>query len=96
VTLTITPRASRDIEEIQNYIAADSPVAARKVALQLFKALDLLEARPLIGRPTQHGGRREWSLPGLPYIIPYRVDSKNVIILRVFHTSRLRPQNWSQ
>ena len=96
MTLTITPRASRDIEEIQNYIAAENPAAAGKVALQLFKALDLIEAKPLIGRPTQHGGRREWSVPSLPYIIPYRVVGKDVIVLRVFHTSRLRPKNWSQ
>ena len=96
MTLTLTPRASRDIEEIQNYIAAETPAAARKVALQLFKALDLIEAKPMIARPTQQARWREWSVPSLPYIISYRVAGKDVIILRVFHTSRLRPKNWSQ
>jgi plasmid stabilization system protein ParE len=96
VTITVTPRAARDIEEIQNYIAAENPTAARKVALQLFRAIDLIDSRPNIGRPTSNGRRREWSVPALPYIIPYRVDGKDVIILRVFHTSRLRPKDWSQ
>ena len=95
MTLVITPVASRDLEEIYRYIAFEDPLAAEKVALRLFKAFDLLEARPEIGRPTAVKGRREWSVPGLPYLIPYRVRGDQVIIVRVFHTSRRRPQSWN-
>jgi toxin ParE1/3/4 len=95
VTIVITPRASRDLEEIRNYIALDDPSAADKLALRLVKAIELLDAKRSIGRPTPDGKRREWSVPGLPYVIPYRVRDDRVIITRVFHTSRLRPRDWS-
>ena len=95
MTVVITPRASRDLEEIQEYVAAEDPSAAARVALRLVKAIELIDATPNIGRSTSVEGRREWSVPGLPYVIPYRIRGTKVIIIRVFHTSRLRPRDWS-
>ena len=94
MTIVITPVASRDLDEIYSYIASEHPVAARRVALKVIEAIKRLDINPGIGRPSQDGKRREWSVPGLPFVIPYRVAGNRIIIIRVFHTSRLRPPQW--
>lgn len=86
--------AERDLREIRAYIAADNPAAADEVVGKLVKAFLLIRAKPAIGRPDAAGRHREWSVPGLPYVIPYAVRSDMIYILRIFHTSRLRPDNW--
>jgi plasmid stabilization system protein ParE len=90
----ILPRAVRDIAEIEAYIHEQSPEAAANVASRIRKAFDLITDRPEIGRPTPIPRLREWSIPGLPYVMPYRIRGEMVEILRVFHTSRQRPPRW--
>ena len=90
----VLPRAVRDLANMHMYIAADDEMAAEAVALRLHKALELLTSRPEIGRPVPDTRIREWSVPGLPYVIPYRVRGDVVEILRFFHTSRKRPARW--
>ena len=88
------PAAIRDLIELRNYIAADDPEAADNVAARLDKAIVLIATKPLIGRPTPQRPTREWSVPGLPYLIAYRIEGDTVEILRVWHTSRERPSEW--
>jgi toxin ParE1/3/4 len=88
----ILAAAARDLAEIEAYISLDK--AAKSVALRLRKAFELITDRPEIGRPTQFSDTREWSVPGLPYIIPYRFRRDRIEILRVWHTSRQRPDIW--
>jgi plasmid stabilization system protein ParE len=90
----ILPRAARDLAEIEAYISEENPEAASDVASRIRRALDLITDRPEIGRLTPTARLREWSIPGLPYIIPYRVRGDMVEVLRVFHTSRQRPPRW--
>jgi plasmid stabilization system protein ParE len=92
--LKVLPRAVRDLENIQAYISADNGEAAEAVILKLAKSLSLITSRPELGRPIPESRSREWSVPGLPYTIPYRVRGETVEVLRVFHTSRLRPPRW--
>ena len=92
--LRLLPRAVRDLAELRAYIAADDPDAAQKVAERLIKALKLIESRPDICRPTAGAATREWVVPGLPYIIPYRLKNGTVEILRIYHTRRNRPPEW--
>jgi len=93
--LHVTDRATRDIEDIRTWIEADDQQAAIRVALKIMHAIDLLDAKPQIGRVAADGKNREWSIPGVPYLIAYRVSGVDVTILRVFHTSRLRPGAWN-
>ena len=90
----VLPRAVRDLIEIRAYIAPNDEQAADAVALRLKRALELIVARPDVGRPIPEQRLREWSVPGLPYVIPYRVRGDLVEILRFFHTSRQRPKRW--
>lgn len=88
----VLPRAVRDLADVHAYIAAENETAAEAVALRLHKALELITSRPEMGRPVPHTRIREWSMPGLPYLIPYRIRGDVVEVLRFFHTSRQRPE----
>jgi toxin ParE1/3/4 len=90
----ILAKAARDLANIEKYVSGDSPEAAAAIAVRLRKSFDLITARPEIGRPSEVPKIREWSVPGLPYMIPYRVRGDVVEILRVFHTSQQRPARW--
>jgi toxin ParE1/3/4 len=90
----VLPRALRDLADIHAHIAEDNEKAAKAVALRLHKALNLIVSRPDVGRPVPDSKVREWSVPGLPYVIPYRVRGDVVEVLRFFHTSRQRPDRW--
>ena len=41
-------------------------------------------------------GNLELVIPGLPYILPYRIKGKEVQILSVFHTARKWPPEKSE
>jgi len=90
----VLPRAARDLAEIHAYVRTDNEHAARAVAMRLRESFSLIASRPELGRIRQDSRIREWSVPGLPYLIPYRVRGDVVEILRVFHTSRKRPDTW--
>lgn len=84
--------AIRRLASIHDYIGKDSPEAAVRVAEILIQSGSRLERFPLIGRPGRIEGTRELVIPGLPYIIAYRVVHETVQILSVIHTSRRWPE----
>jgi len=86
--------AIRDLRETRSYIPQDDPAAATRVATRLERAINLIAERPDIGRPVSDQPVREWSVPGLPFVIPYRVSGDTIEIVRIFHTSRRRPPAW--
>ncbi|GAA4119565.1 type II toxin-antitoxin system RelE/ParE family toxin [Aminobacter aganoensis] len=92
--IRLTKAAIRDLREAQTHIAADSEEAARQLVLRLDRAITLPGEKPTIGRPTSEKAIREWSVPGLPFLIPYRIADDAVEIIRLFHTSRMRPPHW--
>ncbi len=84
-----------DLEALRAYISADSPKAAREMALRIVSAVeDLLDAHPEIGRPGRVAGTRELVIAKTPYIVPYRVDPGVVSVLRVFHAARRWPERF--
>ena len=83
--------AISDLIEIRDYITNDKPRAAQSVASRIRKTVDLLKDQPGIGRPGRVEGTKELIIPGLPYIIPYRVKANTIEILRVLHTARKWP-----
>ena len=76
------------------YIATDSPIAAKIMVQKIRATVELLANNPSLGRPGRIVGTRELIIDTSPYIIPYRVNNRNVEILRVFHTSRKLPNRW--
>lgn len=76
------------------YIAAEDPVADRLVVTRILDAVSLLAHHPAMGRPGRVPGTRELPVPRMHYLIPYRVRTDQVEILRVFHTSRKPVRRW--
>ena len=87
-----TKRAIRSLTSIHAYISKDSPAAAARVAAAVVDATDQLEPFPQSGRPGRIVGTRELVVPGLPYILPYRVVDDTIMILSVIYTSRKWPE----
>ena len=90
--------ARRDYLDILRYIAADTPLAAERVADAIEQAGNGL-GEFATGRPGRVTGSYEKSVPRLPYIIAYEITSQAerevIAVLRVIHTSRdWRAEEW--
>lgn len=57
---------------------------------------DFLGDHPKIGRIGRVAGTYELVIPGIPYIVPYRIRNQEVQILIVYHTSRKWPESFNQ
>lgn len=83
------PLAARDITDIWEYIAEDSPLAARRVREEINDAIRSLVAFP-------HQGYRRPKLTSRPlrfkvvrdYVIAYAPDKKPLWVVAVFHGRR--------
>ncbi len=84
--------AGQDLVEIRRYIASDRPNAAVQVAKSILATVAYLRDHPEIGRAGRIPGTRELVIPGLPYIVPYRVKSAAIEILGVLHASQEWPK----
>jgi toxin ParE1/3/4 len=84
--------ALRNLDQTAAYIARDNPGAAMRVVERLRQATDRLARHPESGRPGRVADTRELIVPGLPFILPYRVRRNRIEILRVLHASRRWPR----
>jgi addiction module RelE/StbE family toxin len=82
-----TEPALAQLEAIRVYIQQFNPKAARALADSLIAAGNLLAQFPLRGRAVPASDLREL-VTTHPYIIRYRIDGDEVVILRLRHTSR--------
>ena len=87
------PTALKNLQEIKNYIEAESPQSAKIVADQTKKTVSFLQENPHIGKPSLVDGFREMQVSKLPFVIPYKVINNTIIIVRVFHTKQ-KPMIW--
>jgi addiction module RelE/StbE family toxin len=85
-------RAIRNLTSIWDHIAKDSPEAASRVVGNIVEAALRLEQFPLSGRAGRIQGTRELVVPGLPYIVPYRLVDDMVLISSVIHATRKWPK----
>lgn len=83
-------RAIRHLVALRDYVAQHSPNNAAAVAERILDCVDLLATQPQMGRPGRMVGTRELVIPGMPYIIPYRVRGERLELIAVFHG----PQKW--
>jgi len=82
--------ATRSLRFVHAHIAYDNPQNARSVVERIRSSVTRLASFPHSGRVGEIPGTRELVVPGLPYIVIYRVRDESVEILRVFHTSQAR------
>jgi toxin ParE1/3/4 len=85
VRLRWTRAANRDLDSIEEYIAADNPGAAIDTILQILRHVAMLGQHPGMGRPGRVKGTRELVIAGLPYVVPYLHEGDTLTVLRVLH-----------
>src|SRR5258708_2874100 len=85
--LHFTKRAVRQIEEIIDAIAQESPQGARRVRERMQSITALLIEHPHIGQQTDVVGIRRMLVSPYPYLIFYRVNEDTVIVQRVRHAA---------
>lgn len=88
-------RAERDLDQVEAYIARDDPRAAVEMVLTIVAAVEKLDAFPGMGRAGRVQTTKELAVEGAPYIVPYRKKGTRIEILRVYHTARLWPVNFT-
>lgn len=84
--------AVADLGELRRYIGLRNPAAARRVAQAILRATRDLRQFPAQGRPGRVPGTRELVVLGTPYLVPYRVRSDVIEVLRVLHGARRWPK----
>lgn len=87
--ITFSPQALRDLQAIRNYIAADNPAAASRMAVELVAACDRLEFFPERGRPGSRRGTRELTTIW-PYVIVYKITRQRIDIVSIWHGRQQR------
>jgi len=89
-----TRNALDNLDSAIEFIAADKPMAAAKVAAKIWNAAHILFEQPGMGRPGRVPGTRELVISGLPYVLPYVEKNGMIFILRVMHTSMRWPKKF--
>ena len=91
VIIIITASADADLEDIENYIAQDSPAVAKKFISRIFDKIDQLYEYPKSGKfvpEIKDSSIRELLIN--KYRIIYQIKNNSTIyIIRVVHGSRL-------
>jgi toxin ParE1/3/4 len=84
-------RAANEYRALLAYIANENPVAATRVGDILWNTVESLAVFPRRGRVGSVPGTRELPIPGLPYIIVYRLEEDTVGIARILHGAQRYP-----
>jgi toxin ParE1/3/4 len=82
------PQAAEDIEEIWDYIADDSFLAADRWLDQLDAQFQLLATHPLMGRAREELAAGIRSFPFGRYVIFYAQVDGGIDVVRVLHSAR--------
>jgi plasmid stabilization system protein ParE len=83
-------RAVRHIKAIHDYIAQNDAAAAQRVLQRIEYSINGLLILPFSGRPGVVAGTRILVVPGIPYVVIYRLRQQDVDIIAVLHTARRR------
>ncbi len=88
IRVSLSPLAEQDLEEIGDYIAADSPHRAITFIKELRRTCEKLALAPAIGthRPELGDGIRMF--PHGNYLIFYRATTARMRIERIMHGAR--------
>lgn len=93
MTIVWTEIAERDLYQAVQFIARDNMDAAMAVADRIGEAVERLAEFPKMGRKGRWPESRELVVAGLPFVVPYRVQGRDIVILGIMHTSRSWPDD---
>lgn len=87
--------AVRDIKDIFDWIAKDSPATALRIVGRIRQNIEILGDYPQLGKVGRIENTFELSVSGLPYVVIYRLGfggrPDNILIEAILHTSRNYP-----
>jgi toxin ParE1/3/4 len=87
--------ATRPLTEAHAYIAADNPDAADRLVSKVEDAVEQLSAYPRSGREGRVKDTRELAVLDSPYLIVYRIRSKDTVhVLAILHGKRRWPDSF--
>ena len=89
-------KALLNLDKEAEFIAIEDPHAAQLIMQRIRHTVSLLKDNPSMGYPGRLPDTRELVIPKTSYLVPYRVKPRQnrIEILRVFHTSRQKPEKW--
>lgn len=90
--LLFDPRAQRDVDEAITYYAGVHPPAGVGLLDAIDHVLKLVCHHPDAGTLLRRGARK-WPLSKFPYLIVYRVEGDDLVVLAIAHMRR-RPGFW--
>jgi toxin ParE1/3/4 len=88
MNVVYAPRALRDLKSIAAYLLERNPTGAAKVLGAIKSSIETLGFFPQIGRLVDNAGHRRIPVVQYPYVIFYRIEADELLILHVRHTSR--------
>lgn len=91
--IKIANAAYNDLNEIDDYIRSNNPLAANRMESRLNEAISYLSMHPAIGRAGRVTGTRELIVSGTPFIVVYEVQKQIVFVARILHSARKWPNN---
>lgn len=83
-----TRTAARQIEAALDYLASQSPQAARGLRERILSVVALLRAHPHTGRVTSKRHIRRFPLGGYPYLLDYAATGDGIVVRRFRHSAR--------
>ena len=87
-----TKPAANDLTHIADYTKEHFGSSQAHVAvLAIYEAAKSLEAHPHRGRPGRKAKNREMVVPGLPFVMAYRIRGDTIEIIRILHGAQRWP-----
>jgi toxin ParE1/3/4 len=83
VRIKWTKGAKNNLNQIEEYIARDNPKAAVDTVVKIIKIVGMLANNPAMGRTGRIFDTRELIISGTSFIVPYRIKSEQIEILRI-------------
>ena len=84
-----SPTALNDLERLREFLRSRNPAAAKRAAVAITQAIQLLEQHPQIGRPAEEMDIEYRELPidfgDSGYVALYRYEDDLVIVLSLRH-----------
>ncbi len=86
--VVVTPSARADLDEIWLHVALDNPAAADRLIDRIVARCQALAAHPRLGPRRPEIAPDARALVVGDYLVLYRVDGSNPVVVRVVHGAR--------
>ncbi len=86
-----TRLALTSVEAEAARLTREHPPTAKRAIKRIHDAVRTLVKHPTLGRPGRLPGTRELSVPGTPYVVPYRVQDEEVEVLCLLNLGKRYP-----